>query len=291
MNFLEQQSDSLRFPSIMGIVNVTLDSFSDGGKFYNTDSAIQHASDLIRQGADLLDVGGQSTRPGAEQISIEEELRRVLPVIEGIRRQYSTIPISIDTTRSDVAEQALQAGASMLNDISGLQYDPRMAEVASVYNVPLCLMHIQGTPQTMQIQPQYQDVVREVYGFLETQITYARSVGVKNIIADVGIGFGKTYEHNLTLLRSMPSFASLGVPMLLGLSRKSLFKKMFAGMEESASVVDYPEERDMITMILHTLVQTDCIGIIRVHNVQYAHQARIVWQAFHNLNDINDVTL
>ncbi len=259
-----------QFPQIMGIVNVTPDSFSDGGLYAEPQAAIEHALELIEQGADIIDVGGESTRPGAEPVPVEEELRRVIPVIEGIRQCHPTIPLSVDTTKYEVAAAAVAAGATMLNDISALRFDPRIGELAAARDIPLVLVHMQGTPQTMQQNPRYEDVVAEVKAFLQERIVYARSLGVQQLIADVGIGFGKTVEHNWELLRRHREFLELGVPLLLGISRKSFLGKTL-GIEE-------PRQRDCATALLHALLLDSGASIIRVHNVGLLVQLRRLWQ-------------
>jgi len=261
------------FPQIMGIVNVTPDSFSDGGLYADPVRAVEHALELVEEGADLLDIGGESTRPGAQPVPVEEELRRVLPVIEGIRRHRADVPISVDTTKYEVARAALDAGATMLNDISALRFDPRIGELAAERNVPLVLMHMQGTPQTMQLNPTYSDVVAEVMEFLRERIGFARALGVRQIIADVGIGFGKTVEHNWQLLRRHREFLQLGVPLLLGISRKS-FLGATLGIPE-------PRERDCATALLHALLLDSGAQILRVHNVRLLAQLRTLWQKLH----------
>ncbi len=259
------------FPTIVGIVNVTPDSFSDGGQYFEPHAAIAHARMLVEDGAEMLDVGGESSRPGAEPITAAEELRRVLPVIEGIRREYPTIPISIDTTKAEVARAALDAGATMINDISAGRFDPAMLPLAAERHVPIVLMHMQGTPQTMQHNPTYTDVVREVFEFLQERIAAARACGVETIIADVGIGFGKTLEHNLTLLRNLSRFRELRVPLYVGLSRKR-FLGALTGIEN-------PRERDIPTALAHALLLDLPIDYIRVHAVRYIAQLRVLWRA------------
>ncbi len=259
------------FPAIVGIVNVTPDSFSDGGQYLDPELAIAHAVRLISDGADMLDVGGESSRPGAESISASEEIRRVIPVIEGIRRANPTIPISIDTTKSTVAEAALDAGATMINDISAGRFDPQMFALAAQRGVPIVLMHMQGTPQTMQHNPHYSDVVEEVFAFLNERIELARRHGIEHIIADVGIGFGKTVEHNLTLLAHLERFAALGVPLYLGISRKR-FLGVLTGIEQ-------PSQRDVVTAMMHALLLNTPVEYIRVHNVGLLAQLRTLYQA------------
>ncbi len=209
---------------VMGVLNVTPDSFSDGGKFGSTDLAVEHAREMARAGADIIDVGGESTRPGAAPVSAEEELRRVLPVIERLRDWV----VSVDTTKAAVAEQALAAGARIVNDISALRFDSRMIEVVRDTGAGVVLMHMQGTPQTMQQSPHYDDVIAEVRSFLAERIAFAESHGLKKsqIAVDPGIGFGKTVAHNLQILARLGEFSSLGCPLLVGPSRKSFIGKL-----------------------------------------------------------------
>jgi dihydropteroate synthase len=212
----------LTTPRVMGIVNVTPDSFSDGGKFSSTNLAIGHALKLAEEAADMLDIGGESTRPNATPVSLQQELDRVIPVIEGLVSQIN-IPISIDTYKPAVMQAAINAGASMVNDVRALQEDGALAIVANS-NVGVCLMHMQGVPQTMQINPQYNDVVSEVKAFLQARLQASIDAGVptSRILLDPGFGFGKTREHNITLIQQLESFVSLGRPLLVGLSRKSV---------------------------------------------------------------------
>jgi dihydropteroate synthase len=213
---------------LMGIVNVTPDSFSDGGLFLDTDRAIDHGRSLAREGADLLDVGGESTRPGAEPVSAEEELRRVLPVVEALAGGGPGVPVSIDTSKRAVAEAALNAGAKMVNDVTALRADPEIAALCSERGAELVLMHMLGTPRTMQKEPTYEDVVDEVKAFLAGRIEFAIGKGVaqERIWIDPGIGFGKTVEHNLDLLRRLGELSELGRPILVGTSRKSFIGKL-----------------------------------------------------------------
>lgn len=213
-------------PHIMGIVNVTPDSFSDGGQFYDTDKAIEHGLKLIKDGATILDIGGESTRPDAAPITPEEEIKRVIPVIEGLKDETSWL--SIDTRNADTMEAALKAGANAINDISALTHDPQSIYVAAEAQVPTFLMHMQETPETMQDEPHYNDVVADVYTYLEERIKMciAHGIGKDLLIADVGIGFGKTLDHNLTLQKDMDHFHELDVPLMLGTSRKSFIAKL-----------------------------------------------------------------
>ncbi|MBI5197836.1 MAG: dihydropteroate synthase, partial [Nitrospirae bacterium] len=211
-----------RMTRVMGIVNVTPDSFSDGGRFWDPVKAIERGLSLEQEGANILDVGGESTRPGADPVDEEEECRRVLPVIEGLVKR-GRLPVSVDTMKSGVAERAIRAGASWVNDVSALRYDPRMADIVARNGVPVVLMHMKGTPRDMQKSPVYYDVVHEVYSFFEERIRFAMDRGIRkeNMILDPGIGFGKTLDHNLTLLNRLEAFVSLGCPLLVGPSRKS----------------------------------------------------------------------
>jgi dihydropteroate synthase len=212
---------------LMGILNVTPDSFSDGGEFDNLETALGQAQRLIEEGADIIDIGGQSTRPGAEQIAFEEELNRVIPVIKALRKETS-IPISIDTTRASVARAAVDAGADIVNDISGGTYDSEMFPVVARLGVPFIMMHIRGTPQTMQQLTDYQDLIAEILQFFEQQIDRAVKVGIERsrIIIDPGIGFAKNYSQNLELLRRTSEFKALGLPILVGASRKSFIGRI-----------------------------------------------------------------
>jgi dihydropteroate synthase len=227
----------LQFPAVMGIVNVTPDSFSDGGLFFAADAALEQALTLVREGASIVDIGGESTRPGSELVSLDEELRRVLPVVEALAGSVG-VPISVDTMKAEVARRALAAGAALLNDVSALRYDDEMAGVVAESGCPVCLMHMQGMPKTMQDDPRYDDVVDEVLGFLEERMAFALARGVREeqIMLDPGIGFGKTVAHNLALLDGLGRFAALGRPVLLGASRKR-FLGAILGAEPSGRAI------------------------------------------------------
>ncbi len=214
-------------PRIMGIVNVTPDSFSDGGKFFDKEKAIEHAFQLISEGADIVDIGGESSRPGSEPISEEEEERRVIPVIEAVRKE-SDIAISIDTTKSEIARKAISAGADMINDISALKLDDQMVGVAFMYEIPVILMHMKGTPKTMQDQPEYADCIDEIMEFFRERTFYCRDNGIAadKIMIDPGIGFGKRLEDNIEILRTLDEFVETGYPVVLGASRKSFITKI-----------------------------------------------------------------
>ena len=210
---------------IMGVLNVTPDSFSDGGRYFDSGMAVKRGLEMIEEGADFIDVGGESTRPGAEQISIEEELRRVLPVIRQLART-TKIPVSIDTCKSAVAEGALSAGATMVNDISGLHFDPMIADAVAKHEATIILMHIRGTPRTMQTNPEYQNVIEDICSYIEDGIQLARQKGINQIIVDPGIGFGKSTQHNLEIINKLREFKRFGYPVLVGPSRKSFIGKI-----------------------------------------------------------------
>jgi dihydropteroate synthase len=211
-------------PSVLGVVNVTPDSFSDGGLFVDSETAIEHGRRLLSEGAALVDVGGESTRPGSEPVSTDDELARVTPVLEGL----SGLPVSIDTSKAPVARRALELGAELVNDVTALRGDPAMAEVVADGEAFVCLMHMQGEPRTMQVAPQYDDVVTDVLAFLEERVAFAIESGIREerICVDPGIGFGKTADQNLELLRRLDELRSLGRPVLVGVSRKSTLAKI-----------------------------------------------------------------
>ncbi len=255
----------------MGIVNVTPDSFSDGGKYLDSQKAIHHGLELIEEGADILDIGGEFTRPNAEPVSAQEEIDRIIPVIEGLAKSGAII--SADTRNASVMQAAINAGCHIINDVSALT-DENAIKVISNSNVSLCLMHMQGTPQNMQKNPHYEDVTNDVYNFLEQKIQLCVKAGIDKdrLIADVGIGFGKTLEHNLVLLKNLKSFLSLGVPQMLGTSRKSFIAKI-DGMGES------PEQRlgGSLATVIHAYQQG--VQIFRVHDVLETKQALLTYQA------------
>jgi len=212
---------------IMGVVNVTPDSFSDGGKYFDCDTAVAQGVKLAAEGAGIIDIGGESTRPFSDPVPIEEEIRRVVPVIEKLAQQIS-IPISVDTTKAEVARRALEAGASIINDVAALRFDPGLAEVAVEFNTPVIMMHMLGDPKSMQQSPHYDNLVQEIRAFLADAAKRAENLGISpdKIILDPGIGFGKTVAHNLMLLKHLPDFKSLNAPILIGASRKSFIRKI-----------------------------------------------------------------
>ncbi len=252
---------------VMGILNITPDSFSDGGKFFALDHAISQAEKLVADGADILDVGGESTRPFSDAVSEEEETRRVVPVIEAIAK-YVSIPISIDTTKSVVARRAIEAGASIINDVGALRMDADMAKVAAASGVPVILMHMLGTPKTMQVAPEYGNLLSEIRSFLANTIDYAVSQGIlrSRIIIDPGIGFGKTIHHNLMLIRCLSAFASLDAPVLIGPSRKFFIRNLLKatdpeGLDPSLESIETGTQAIIAAGVLNGA------HILRVHDV------------------------
>ena len=261
---------------VMGILNVTPDSFSDGGEFARTSSALIQAQKMIKNGADIIDIGGQSTRPGAEQISLAEELKRVIPIIQAIRQQ-ANIPISIDTTSAEVARSAIEAGADLINDISGGTYDRNMFVTAAQLEVPIILMHIKGTPQTMQSLTNYGDLITEIKTFLEQQISKAIAFGIpqSNIIIDPGIGFAKNTAQNIQLIQQLSQFKTLNAPILIGVSRKSFIGKITGR--------DNPKDRIWGTAAACCGAIANGTDIIRVHDVAQMHDvakvADTIWRS------------
>ncbi len=251
------------FSYVMGILNVTPDSFSDGGNFTDKKKAVNYALKMIELGADIIDIGGESTRPGSEPVSETEEIDRVLPVINELLSAKPDAVISIDTTKCRVAKEALNAGALIVNDISGGIFEPEMFKVVSERDATLILMHMRGKPKSMQESPEYEEVVSEVYDFLVNQSNKASKIGIQKIIIDPGIGFGKNIEHNLTLINRLEDFKSLGFPVMIGLSRKSFIGK----------ILNLPvEERDDVTNSLNSIALCKGARIIRTHNVEKAVQ-------------------
>lgn len=251
---------------IMGILNVTPDSFSEGGRVSDEAALAARIDTLLADGVDCIDVGGESTRPFADPVSAEEELHRVLPALRIIRARSASLPISIDTTKARVAAEALAAGATMVNDISALRHDPDMVKVVGSYEGPVIIMHMQGDPGTMQIQPHYQDVVAEINGFFAERISWLAVQGIarNRIIIDPGIGFGKTLEHNLTILRNIPAFKGHDCPVLIGHSRKSFLGRL----------LDLPvHERDWPSALVSAFCVRQGADILRVHDVRVTRMA------------------
>jgi dihydropteroate synthase len=252
---------------VMGVVNVTPDSFSDGGRFLNPAAAVAQGLRLAVEGADIIDVGGESTRPFSEAVSAEEEIRRVVPVIAELAGQIRA-PISIDTTKAAVARRALEAGAAMVNDIAALRFDPGLAGVAAEFGVPVILMHMRGEPRTMQVTPRYDDLVGEIYSFLQEAAAAAERQGISRsrIIVDPGIGFGKTPEHNLQLIRRLPEFAGLDLPLLVGPSRKSFIRKLVKPEGEKDVSPDLPAVETGTQAAVAASIFNGA-HIVRVHDV------------------------
>ncbi|HTZ19062.1 MAG TPA: dihydropteroate synthase [Dissulfurispiraceae bacterium] len=254
---------------IMGVLNVTPDSFSDGGLHFDKDKAINHALELVEDGADIIDIGGESTRPGSAQVPLNEELRRTIPVIEAISSKIK-VPVSIDTYKAEVARRAIDAGASMINDISGLRFDPGMAAVVALSGVPVFIMHIKGTPRDMQINPVYEALIPEIMDYLRESIRIATDAGIdeKRIIIDPGIGFGKTFDQNLQILNRLDEFSTLQKPLAIGVSRKAFIGKILGGAP--------PDERVEGTAAAVAISILNGAHIIRVHDVrEMAKVARV----------------
>jgi dihydropteroate synthase len=264
-------------PLVMGIVNVTPDSFSDGGRYLDHEPAVAHALELVGQGADLLDVGGESTRPGAEPVPVEEELRRVRPVLEALTGRVAT-PVSVDTSKAAVAEACLAAGARIINDVTALQGDPEMARVARKTGAGVILMHMQGTPRTMQDRPHYDDVVREVGEFFDARLQAVTAAGIPRecVVLDPGIGFGKTRQHNLLLLARLETYQRFGRPVCLGLSRKGFIGRMLG---------DRPTQRRLAGSLGATCfaLGRQAVQIVRVHDVEETRDAVTVFSTLEDL--------
>lgn len=260
-------------PMVMGIINTTPDSFYAASRFTDTGLAVKKAGEMLDAGADLIDLGGQSTRPGSARIDEATELERVLPVVKAIARAFPEALLSVDTWHSNVARQCLDAGASIINDITAGQGDAGMATLAASYRVPVILMHMQGTPATMQQQPAYTDVVDDVFRFLEQRIRYFTDAGVHDLVADPGFGFGKTLAHNLALARRFDEFTMTGVPLLAGISRKSMLRSLTG--HDTAEVLP-------ATAALHMFLLERGAGILRVHDVAEAVQCVKVFVALRN---------
>lgn len=258
--------DLTRRVYVMGILNVTPDSFSDGGRFFDGKKAVRHSLAMVADGADIIDVGGESTRPGSRGISASEELRRVIPVIKALAKR-SRVPISIDTMKSEVADEAIRAGATIVNDVSGLKYDKKMASVAAKHDVSLIIMHMRGTPGNMQLNPRYKDAVRDIISDLKIAINKAMKAGVDSgkIMIDPGIGFGKTFRHNLEILNRLEEFKELKTPICIGTSRKSFIGRAL-GVED-------PDERIIGTVATCVIAIMKGARLIRVHDVKEAAQA------------------
>ena len=263
---------------IMGILNVTPDSFSDGGKYLEKNNAINHALAMIDNGADIIDVGGESTRPFSDPVSLDEEISRVIPVIEGIRKE-SDVCISIDTTKSEVATAALNSGASLINDVSAMEVDPLMIDVALKFDCPIIIMHMKGTPKSMQDNPQYESLISDIKDYLQERVDFIVSKGVnsKKIVIDPGIGFGKTVENNFEIINNLNHFTKMGFPVMLGASRKS-----FIGIS-----LDLPEEDRLEGSLAANIIGLqNGAKIFRVHDVAETNKAFVIANKIFNSNHL-----
>jgi len=263
---------------IMGILNVTPDSFSDGGKYLEKNNAINHALAMIDNGADIIDVGGESTRPFSDPVSLDEEISRVIPVIEGIRKE-SDVCISIDTTKSEVATAALNSGASLINDVSAMEVDPLMIDVALKFDCPIIIMHMKGTPKSMQDNPQYESLISDIKDYLQERVNFIVSKGVnsKKIVIDPGIGFGKTVENNFEIINNLNHFTKMGLPVMLGASRKS-----FIGIS-----LDLPEEDRLEGSLAANIIGLqNGAKIFRVHDVAETNKAFVIANKIFNSNHL-----
>lgn len=259
-------------PMVMGILNVTPDSFSDGGKYSETNVAIERGLEMVAEGAKIIDVGGESTRPDAETVAIDEQIRRVVPVIRGLAKQTDVV-LSIDTTKSKVAEAAIDAGATMVNDISALHGDKKMAKLVAKTKAAIVLMHMKGEPKTMQKKPRYVNILQEVKEFFQIAIEQAQAAGIHEnaIVIDPGIGFGKSVNHNLVLIRELSQFHSLKKPVLMGVSRKSFIGRVLG--------IESPEHRGVGTAVVHAWCVAGNAQILRVHDVKETLEAIKIIQA------------
>jgi len=266
---LNKHSYDLNRPLVMGILNITPDSFSDGGQYLDFDQALKRAETMIEEGADIIDIGGESTRPGSDPVSADEELKRITPIIKALQKD-SNIVISVDTYKPRVMEQVIDMGVAMINDVSALQ-QPGAIDAIKKSNVGICLMHMQGTPKTMQVNPTYQDVVNEVKLFLEERANslIAEGIQTERIILDPGFGFGKTFEHNMSLLQNLESFQTLKFPLLVGLSRKSFIRKILSG-----------DHDDHLSGSISAAILSILKGakIVRVHDVKETQSAIKIMQ-------------
>ena len=271
----------------MGVVNVTPDSFSDGGKFYATDAAVTQGEKLAADGADILDIGGESTRPFSEPVSAQEEIKRVVPVIEQLA-QCVSVPISIDTTKAEVARRAIEGGASIINDVAAFRFDPDLAAVAVEYETPVILMHMLGEPKSMQVSPSYDNVIDEIRMFLEEAVARVESQGIPRAraIVDPGIGFGKTVSHNLLLIKHLQAFRSLDVPILIGPSRKAFIRKILKDEHSEDLRPDLPLVETGTQAAVAAAVMNGA-HIVRVHDVANTVATVKILDAMMNLYDTN----
>jgi dihydropteroate synthase len=263
----------LSTPKIMGILNVTPDSFFDGGRYNSMDNALFQVEKMLEEGADIIDIGGMSSRPGAEIISTEEELKRVIPIVEAITKRFEESILSIDTVKSEVAKQAIEAGGHLINDISAGQFDDKLYETVAALDVPYILMHMNGSPKTMQHDPKYDNVITHVTDFFIREVGVLRELGVKDILLDVGFGFGKTIDHNYQLLKQLKDFQIIDSPILVGISRKSMIYKLLNIQPQAALSA---------TSALHLLALQNGGNLLRVHDVKEAKEVIELWKQIYH---------
>lgn len=261
----------LDIPAVMGIVNVTPDSFSDGGKYDSVQHTVDEIGRMIEEGAAIIDIGGESTRPGAESVSISEEIDRVLPVLEPALKNFPDTFFSVDTTKYKVAEESLKLGAHIINDVSGLQKEPRLADLCAEFKAGFVLMHSQGDPQTMQKNPEYENVIEDIFAFLKKGIEQLEKAGVSSIVVDPGIGFGKTLQHNLDIIKGLKKFITLNCPVLVGASRKSMLGKLLGNRPA--------DDRLGGTLAVHYHCLMQGANILRAHDVKEAVDSIKVYKA------------
>jgi dihydropteroate synthase len=267
----------------MGILNVTPDSFYDGGQLNSVDDALRRIEQMQAQGVDIIDVGGESTRPGSDTVDLETELRRVIPVLEAAIPRFDGLLFSVDTTRYNVALEAIRAGVHIINDVSGLQKEPRFADLCAEFDTALVIMHSKGDPKTMQLNPEYDDVLAEVVAFLDRQVTYARRIGVQSIIIDPGIGFGKTLDHNIQLLQQLQVMKRWGAPVMVAASRKSMIGQILD---------DRPADGRLAgTIVLHYDALVRGAKIIRVHDIQEAKDTVLMYNALRTPQPYRNLTI
>ncbi len=261
----------LSTPKVMGILNVTPDSFSDGGEYNQIEAALHRVDEMIDQGVSIIDIGGESTRPGSDPVLVEEEVSRVLPVLEVAVEKYPNILFSVDTTKYDVARPALEAGAHIINDVSGLQKEPRFAGLCAEFSAGYVLMHSKGDPKTMQNNPEYKDVVSDILGFFSRQIDSLKSEGLESVIIDPGIGFGKTLQHNLKIISGLHNFTKFGYPIMMGASRKSMIGQILDNRPADGRLAG--------TLAVHYHSLINGAKILRVHDVQEANDSIKIYNA------------
>jgi len=266
-----KKSIDLAAPKIMGILNTTPDSFSDGGLFVSKTEALKRIGQMVEEGADIIDIGGESTRPGADPVSLEEELERVIPILEKAVARFKSVLFSVDTTKYEVAKTALESGAHIINDISGLQKEPRLATLCGEHKAGIVLMHSQGDPKTMQKNPQYEDVISDLQRFFKKQVDQALNAGITSLFIDPGIGFGKTLEHNLKIIANLDKFTNFDYPLLVGASRKSMIGELLGGRPVHDRLTG------TIAVHYHCLIRG--AKLLRVHDIKEAKDSLRIFNA------------